>query len=264
MLPSITLLLFAYATSSIKNKKLSVCHKKNITNVFFIHGFQSAPNVWGEIANAIHKKSIGNSTNLHFLDWNAGSSNISDLQHGMFFISELIDRTFIYPNAMHKEWEYALNNINDACSGLVKKINMTIPTDGYALLVGHSMGTEVILKALPYIRNDINITSILIGGISNADDFSDVISKPNIKKIINLYSKNPSSFIELFTGSGDIILSRFLDNMDGYFDEPVGLHEINHEKVYNVPCDCSHSGYFKSNLTINIIIESIQKIITGP
>lgn len=212
--------------------------------VFIAHGFKSRGHIFTPFLEAYKKDEIHFNTAVNFHNWDAGFPLM-----GLGFFIDLVINPQGTAEECHVQWDHALDNIEESSGELVEKINNSVSTGETALLVGHSMGVEVIRLAIEKIRSDININLLLMAGISNAGDYDDIFEMSKIKSAVNLYSEN------------DVILNDFLPHMGGCFYMPIGTVEHESRKVMNVKLDIRHDEYSSSERVINIYTTLIRHLL---
>lgn len=213
--------------------------------VFLVHGFRSHceymikfHTLWKN--NHIHFKTI-----IHNHNWFAGwpESNITTGFKLLFGRRNAADKIKL-------EWDEAVENFNPASEELAKKINSNAPPDTDILLVGHSMGTEIIRLAIEMVRPDINIYLFLMAGVANTDEIEELFNLPNVHLAINLYSNK------------DIILDEILPEMDtGNFYMPIGTNKIYHDSALEIETTLGHSDYLGSQLVFDYYTMLVTKLL---
>lgn len=151
---------------------------------------------------------------------------------------------------MKSEWDEAVENFKSSSEDLARKINSYTPHGGDLVLVGHSMGTEIIRLAVEMIRPDINIYLFLMAGVANHEDIENLFNLSNVHIAFNFYSKK------------DIIIQDILPEMDtGNFYQPIGGSKIYHDSVMEIETTLGHSDYLSSQLVFDYYTMLVTKLL---
>lgn len=213
-------------------------------NVFLIHGFRSHCINMLSFYEAYKKNEIHFKTKVHAHNWRAGK--IIESKFDAVF-ERLMSNRRDYADEIMEQWHEATLNIEKSSIQLADKINTSVPKNGDALLVAHSLGTEVVQNAIEHIREDIDIYLFLMAGVANALTIEDLIDHDKrIKLVYNYHSRN------------DRILNQILPLMAG-FPDPIGINSIDSPKVSNIKTNSGHSDYFSSST----VISKYTKLVTS-
>lgn len=178
------------------------------------------------------------------LSWNSGQSE------GTFErISNVIFGGHEYGMRIHEQWNNALEEIEKQSSEQAKLINGAVADGDHILFVGHSMGTHFITEIVKHLRSDSKISLFLMGGIEDKT-VCEIALDERISYIWNFYTKT------------DPFLEGYLNEMNGFFYEPVGINEIDHQNAENYRCDVSHSGYM-NDVDVKMKYAEVIRQLTG-
>ncbi|WP_397452054.1 hypothetical protein [Pseudomonas sp. NA-150] len=215
--------------------------------VFLVHGFRSHCINMLSFYEAYKKDKIHFKSNVHAHNWDAGTI----IQSKFDTVFEVLSKGLRgHADEVMDQWSAAVDRIDDTAQVLVKTINDSVPQGGDALLVAHSMGTEVVLQAISHIRKDIDIYLFFMAGIANSLVYEDLIEHDaRIRLVYNYYSDS------------DLILERYLPEIGICFYDPIGMFEIDGKKVSNVNIKCGHSGYFSSRPVLNKYTELVTQLV---
>ncbi|EOD4105850.1 hypothetical protein ACULTK_001014 [Yersinia enterocolitica] len=212
--------------------------------VYLIHGFRSRPSFMDSFVSEWKVNEIHLQTKIHHHNWFAGvpESKINTII-GAFW------GKYEYASNVHKIWDEAVDNIDDSSENLAHSVNDEIVENGNVLFVAHSMGVEVVIRAISLIRKDINIYLFLMAGVSDDLDSEDAFKNRNVRSVYNFYSKD------------DFILNNILPEMNSSFFYPIGVREIDHDKVINISTKYSHSDYLKSRDVLNLYTKIVGDLV---
>ncbi|VTM37703.1 Uncharacterised protein [Klebsiella quasipneumoniae] len=154
-----------------------------------------------------------------------------------------------YPLEVHEEWDKAIETIEDDYSSIIASRINSMSEDDHVLFVGHSMGTYLISEVIPKIKKDITLNLFFMGGIVSKNLCELLFDDERIRCVVNLYSRS------------DVPLEKFLEEMSGCFDEPVGINFIEHKKAINRGLSISHSGYLEDAEVINMYRKFVAQLV---
>lgn len=154
-----------------------------------------------------------------------------------------------YPLEVHEEWDKAIETIEDDYSSIIASRINSMSEDDHVLFVGHSMGTYLISEVIPKIKNDITMNLFFMGGIVSKNLCELLFDDERIRCVVNLYSRS------------DVPLEKFLEEMSGCFDEPVGINFIEHKKAINRGLSISHSGYLEDTEVIDMYRKFVAQLV---
>lgn len=137
------------------------------------------------------------------------------------------------------KWKISKRNTITAAKNLYKYIEYELPDFDEIVIIGHSLGCQVIYKTLTYrnlLTKNIPNVYLLGGAVSQKSDFNNFERYRTTIK--SCYSNN------------DNILKIFYKIAEG-FDKPIGLYGFYDSNEQRINCDCSdfvkgHSKYFKN------------------
>ncbi|CAM7711355.1 hypothetical protein G9H14_10645 [Klebsiella pneumoniae] len=154
-----------------------------------------------------------------------------------------------YPLEVHEEWDKAIETIEDDYSSIIANRINSMSENDHVLFVGHSMGTYLIAEVIPKIKNDITLNLFFMGGIVSKNLCELLFDDERIRCVVNLFSRS------------DVPLERFLEEMSGFFDEPVGINSIEHKKAINKGLSISHSGYLEDTEVIDMYRMFVAQLV---
>ncbi len=216
-------------------------------NVFLVHGFRSHCINMMSFYEAYKKNEIHFKTKVHPHNWRAGTVIESKFDTAL----EVLSKGFRgHADEVVEQWSEAADNIEESSKKLAEKINSSVPENGDVLLVGHSMGTEVVQHAIGEIREDIDIYLFLMGGIANALIFEDLIDhNDKVRLAYNYYSDS------------DRILKQFLPSIGIGFYDPIGINTMDSKKISNINTKGGHSDYFSSSSVLARYTELVTSLL---
>lgn len=196
-------------------------------HIFIFHGFKStakeiaAFDLTGNYAGDFAPCHVVNS------DWYAGAPYVLG-GNGIKAISMLAENI----DALRAEWQEAAGNM-DICSNEVACFINGLADGEPVLLVGHSMGAEIIARIVPQITHHIDLYLFLMAGVIDHQAAEQLLANDNIVQVIN------------FLSARDFLLRKQFPEMVSAAVRPVGLHAIGHDKAINYPMTLGHSDYLR-------------------
>lgn len=221
-------------------------------NIFVVHGFKSNCDYMKSTNGyLLNNKALSNNINGSGFNWSAGPEE-SNLNLVLNFLTNRPESLRLLKN----QWAGALSNIPYTAEELSSYVCETLDKSDnkHIVFVGHSLGAEVIRKAIPLIlgRRNAIIDLFIMAGVSNRFDYKEILHMGNVRFLANIYS------------TSDMVLkvarTNFIEH-GGIYD-PMGLSEIEDNKVMNIEVSIDHDDYNDSREIehyFKLIIDNLLK-----
>lgn len=219
-----------------------------VLHILLFHGFKSAAQ---EIAAFDLTDNTAGSplSGCHFVNhhWDAGTP-YQGSQNGVQAVLMLAANAA----ELHAQWDKARQNIQPCSDSAVAFIQQLPPGDK-VLLVGHSMGGDVIARIIERVTRLVDIYLFVMAAGLDRAAFREMLASRNVIHGINCLSGR------------DFMLRKQLPEFVSPPGKPAGLYTIDHPKATDYATQLGHADYLHDPAVLSLYREFIDRILrAGP